>query len=68
MTTILIIDDDEAVRRFLRTVLTNQGYVVAEAPTVAAGIEAVARTEPDVILLDLGSECDDRCRDRADAS
>ena len=26
MTTLLVIDDDEAVRRFLRTVLTGQGY------------------------------------------
>lgn len=54
MTTILIIDDDEAVRRFLRTVLKGQGYGTAEAPTVAAGIDAVTNGQPDVVLLDLG--------------
>lgn len=54
MTTVLIIDDDEAVRRFLRTVLKGQGYGIAEAPTVAAGIDAVTNTQPDVVLLDLG--------------
>ena len=53
-TTILIVDDDEAVRRFLRTVLAGQGYAILEAGTVAAGIDAIARTRPDVVLLDLG--------------
>lgn len=54
MTTILIIDDDDAVRRFLRTILTGQGYRLVEAPTVRAGIDAVAHAQPDVVLLDLG--------------
>jgi len=54
MTTILILDDDEAMRRFLRTVLKGQGYAIVEAGTVAAGIEAIARSVPDIVLLDLG--------------
>lgn len=54
MTTILIIDDDESVRRFLRTVLHGQGYSIVEAPTVAAGVDAVKQAQPDVIVLDLG--------------
>jgi two-component system KDP operon response regulator KdpE len=54
MTTILIIDDDEAVRRFLRTVLSGQGYTIAEAVTVATGIAAIKQVQPDVLLLDLG--------------
>ncbi|HEU0035179.1 MAG TPA: response regulator [Kofleriaceae bacterium] len=54
MTTILIIDDDEAVRRFLRTVLNGQGYRTVEAATVGAGIDVLTNTEPDVVLLDLG--------------
>lgn len=54
MTTILVVDDDEAVRRFLRTVLKGQGYDIVDAPTVAAGIDAVAQVQPDVVLLDLG--------------
>jgi two-component system KDP operon response regulator KdpE len=54
MTTILIIDDDEAVRRFLRTVLAGQGYTIAEAVTVATGLDALKQVQPDVLLLDLG--------------
>jgi two-component system KDP operon response regulator KdpE len=54
MTRILIIEDDEAVRRFLRTVLTGQGYVIAEAATVAGGLDGWTQTPPDLVLLDLG--------------
>jgi two-component system, OmpR family, KDP operon response regulator KdpE len=54
MTTILLIEDDEAVRRFLRTVLRGHGYTIAEAGTIAAGIDGIARSAPDVVLLDLG--------------
>jgi two-component system, OmpR family, KDP operon response regulator KdpE len=54
VTTILIIEDDEAVRRFLKTVLKGQGYSIVEAPTGAAGMDAMKRTQPDVVLLDLG--------------
>lgn len=54
MTTILIIDDDEAVRRFLRTVLSGQGYAIAEAVTVATALDAIKQVQPDVLLLDLG--------------
>ncbi len=54
MSTIAVIEDDEAVRRFLRTVLGGQGHTVVEATTVAAGIELVTTAHPDVILLDLG--------------
>lgn len=54
MTTILVIDDDESMRRFLRTVLTGQGYRIVEAPTVRAGVDAIAHSQPDVVLLDLG--------------
>jgi two-component system KDP operon response regulator KdpE len=51
---ILIVEDDEAVRRFLRTVLTGHGHTVIEASTVASGIEHLANAQPDVVLLDLG--------------
>lgn len=54
MSTILVIEDDEAVRRFLRTVLTGHGHAVVEATTVAGGIEQLAKAQPDVVLLDLG--------------
>ena len=52
--TLLVIDDDPQVRRFLRAVLTGQGYGVVEAATLAAGTELIAKTRPELVLLDLG--------------
>jgi two-component system KDP operon response regulator KdpE len=54
MSTILVVDDDEAVRRFLRTVLAGQGHTVIEAGTVAAAVGQLKLVRPDVVLLDLG--------------
>ncbi len=54
MTTILVVDDDLQLRRFLRTTLTGHGHTVAEAGSVAEAVDAVARVHPAVILLDLG--------------
>ena len=50
--TILIVDDEPAIRRFLAPYLEAEGYVVIEAAT---GREALAASrDADVILLDLG--------------
>lgn len=49
-----MIDDERAIRRFLHTALTAQGYTVEEAVNGKEGITAVATLRPDVILLDLG--------------
>jgi len=54
MTTILVVDDDLQLRRFLRTTLAGHGHAVAEAGSVAEAIAAIARVYPSVILLDLG--------------
>ena len=54
MSTILVVDDDAQLRRFLRTTLAGHGHVVAEAGSVAEAIAAVGRVHPSVILLDLG--------------
>lgn len=54
MSTVLVIEDDQQVRRFLRTVLAGQGHAVVEAGTVAGGITELRRARPDVVLLDLG--------------
>ena len=52
--TILIIEDEAPIRRFLRTTLSAQGFRVLEATNGRDGIaEAAART-PDLIVLDLG--------------
>jgi len=51
---ILVIDDELAIRRFLKTVLSNEGFSLHEAEGGHAGLAAAATVRPDVILLDLG--------------
>ncbi len=50
---ILVIDDEAQIRRFVSAGLDFYGYSVSEAETGAAGLNAVARTRPDLIILDL---------------
>ena len=51
---ILVIEDDAPLRRYLRATLQAYGYGVQEAATGAEGRDLLARTGPDVVLLDLG--------------
>lgn len=52
----LLIDDDESFRLLVRRILEAQGLLVDEAASIEAGLEFLARTKPDVILLDLNLE------------
>jgi len=54
VSSVVVIEDDPHVRRFLRTALTGHGHVVHEATTVAEGIAAIEEHDPIVVLLDLG--------------
>jgi two-component system KDP operon response regulator KdpE len=54
MSTILVVDDDLQLRRFLRTTLAGHGHSVVEAGSVAEALDAIDRVHPHVILLDLG--------------
>jgi two-component system KDP operon response regulator KdpE len=51
---VLIVDDEPAIRRLLRTSLTSQGYRTIEAETGAAALTQARAGSPDVVLLDLG--------------
>jgi two-component system, OmpR family, KDP operon response regulator KdpE len=51
---VLVVDDEPAIRRFLRTSLTAQGYVVTEAENGNAALENLRRGATDVVVLDLG--------------
>jgi two-component system, OmpR family, KDP operon response regulator KdpE len=51
---VLVVDDERAIRRFLRASLNAQGYVVYEATNGGEAINAVISDRPDVLLLDLG--------------
>ncbi|HEU5035527.1 MAG TPA: response regulator transcription factor [Nocardioides sp.] len=54
MASILVIEDDEAIREALRRGLTERGHAVATAPTGLAGLEHVLAERPQAVLLDLG--------------
>jgi two-component system KDP operon response regulator KdpE len=53
-TTVLIVEDEAPIRRFLRATLTSHGYRVLEAGNGRDGMESVIAAQPDLILLDLG--------------
>jgi two-component system KDP operon response regulator KdpE len=51
---VLVVDDEPAIRRFLRTSLTTQGYFVTEAENGRAALDHLRRGATDVVVLDLG--------------
>lgn len=51
---VLVVEDEPAIRRFLRTSLSGQGYHVTEAETGADAQERLRRGAVDILLLDLG--------------
>lgn len=52
--TILIIEDEAQVRKFLRASLTSNAYQVYESDTARDGLAQAAARNPDLVLLDLG--------------
>lgn len=52
--TILVIDDELQIRKFLRISLAAQGYTVLEAATGAEALAQIALAQPDLAVLDLG--------------
>ena len=52
--TILIVEDDAAVRRLLRSLLDTDNFRTLEATTAQEGIDLITKKNPDVMLLDLG--------------
>ena len=51
--TVLMVDDDSAIRRQLRGVLEDEGHTTAEAATAADAYAALERQRFDVVLLDM---------------
>jgi two-component system KDP operon response regulator KdpE len=51
---VLIIDDEQPIRRFLRASLSDEGYRVLEAQTGEEGLKLAAQQPPDLVILDLG--------------
>jgi CheY-like chemotaxis protein len=50
---ILVVDDEEEIRRVMRLTLTIAGYDVREAENGEKALESVHRNVPDLILLDV---------------
>lgn len=51
--TILIVDDNEDIRFFVRAALTPEGFEVIEAANGVKALEIFRKSEPSVIILDL---------------
>lgn len=50
---ILVVEDDDAIRRGLADALSYSGYSVHDAPDGAAGLELILSTDADLVLLDI---------------
>lgn len=54
MISVLIIEDEKEIRRFLRTALEADSLRVFEAETLQRGLIEAATRKPDLVILDLG--------------
>jgi two-component system, OmpR family, KDP operon response regulator KdpE len=54
MTTVVVVDDEAAIRRLLRVSLETQGFSVHLAATGGEGLRLIQGRKPDIVLLDLG--------------
>ncbi|HWB55265.1 MAG TPA: response regulator, partial [Tepidisphaeraceae bacterium] len=52
--TILVIEDEPPLQKFLRVALSSHDYNVIEATTGQSGLRHAANDQPDLIILDLG--------------
>jgi two-component system, OmpR family, KDP operon response regulator KdpE len=51
---VLVVDDENSIRRYLRAALSAQGFSVYEAATGGEALNIVLSSRPDIIILDLG--------------
>jgi two-component system cell cycle response regulator DivK len=51
--TILIVEDSDDARYFMRLALEQRGYLIIEAENGAKAVEIAQRERPDIILMDL---------------
>ena len=54
MISVLIVEDEKEIRRFLRTALEGESLRVYEAETLQRGLLEAATRKPDLVILDLG--------------
>ncbi|MGZ6804996.1 MAG: response regulator, partial [Nocardioidaceae bacterium] len=51
---LLVVEDDAAIRSALARGLTERGHAVTTVPAGMPALESVVRERPDAVLLDLG--------------
>jgi two-component system KDP operon response regulator KdpE len=51
---VLIVDDEQSIRRFLRVSLESQKYTVVEASTGQEALAKMVSEKPEIVVLDLG--------------
>ncbi len=51
---VLVIEDDQSVRRMLRFSLRDAGFEITETPTGGEALQHLQRQVPEAIILDLG--------------
>lgn len=52
--TVLVVDDEPAIHRFLAPVLEIEGYLVLRADTGQQALDLASERRPDIVVLDLG--------------
>ena len=53
MIKILVVEDDETLRKILKDKLTQEGFTLLTAKDGEEGLEAALKSKPDLILLDV---------------
>ncbi len=53
MSTILIVDDDDQLRKSFHKLLAEEGYTVASAASGEDGLRNIQKTMPDLVILDM---------------
>jgi len=51
---ILVVDDEQPIRKLLRAGLATQGYAIVDAPNGRTALEEMVNGAPDLVVLDLG--------------
>src|SRR5258708_3535025 len=54
---VLLVDDEDSLRKVMRDLLERDGYVVTEARDGVQALDQVDRVGPDIIVLDLNLPC-----------
>ena len=50
---ILVVEDQDAIRRMIEALVSARGHVVTAVPNGAKALEAATSATPDIVLLDL---------------